>query len=159
MMQELRNVGIAELALCRAPEQLTCLGLGSCIAVIMYDPTTRIGGMVHVLLPKAPANCKTPEKYADTGVGRLHAKMLERGAIKITLVAKLVGGAQMFSSLNIAIANIGKENITAARTALRALGVRIVGEDLEGTRGRSAHFDASTGKVTVRTAFGTTRIL
>ena len=158
-MNEPRNVGIAELALCRAPEQLTCLGLGSCIAVIIYDPTTKIGGMLHVLLPKAPPNCKSQEKYADTGIRRLHAKVLEKGAVRSSLVAKLVGGAQMFTSLNIAIANIGKENITETRATLRILGVKIVAEDLEGNRGRSAVFDAATGKVTVRTAFGQARTM
>ena len=158
-MHELRNVGIAELALCRAPEQLSCLGLGSCVAAIIYDPTTKIGGIVHVLLPKAPANCQTPEKYADTGIRQLHAKVIEKGAMRSTLVAKLVGGAQMFTTLNIAIANIGKDNIREARATLRLLGVKIVAEELEGNRGRSAHFDAATGKVTVRTAFGQTRTI
>ncbi len=158
-MGEPRNVGIAELVLCRAPEQLTCLGLGSCVAVILYDPSTKTGGIVHVLLPKAPPNCQTPEKYADTGVRRLYAKVVERGAVKPMLVAKLVGGAQMFTSLNIAIANVGKENIQEARAALRVLGVKIVAEDLEGNRGRSVNFDSSTGKATVHTAFGQTRTI
>src|SRR4030042_502587 len=144
-MNDTRNVGIAELVLCRAPEQLTCLGLGSCIAVIIYDPTTKLGGIVHVLLPKAPPHCQSQEKYADTGVRRLHAKLLEKGAVRGTLVAKLVGGAQMFTSLNIAIANIGKENITETRATLRLLGVKIVAEDLEGTRGRGALSAVSQG--------------
>ena len=159
MMVEPRNVGIAQLVLCRAPEQLTCLGLGSCIAVILYDPVTRIGGIVHVLLPKAPPSCQNAEKYADSGVRKLHAMIIEKGAVRDKLVAKLVGGAQMFTSLNIAIANIGHENIVQTRMTLRALGVKIVAEDLEGNRGRSAQFDSSTGKVTVRTAFGATRVM
>jgi len=159
MMNEPRNVGIAQLVLCRAPEQLTCLGLGSCVAVILYDPMTKIGGIVHVLLPRAPPKCQNEEKYADAGVRKLYLTILERGAVKDRLVAKLVGGAQMFTSLNIAIANIGRENIREARNTLRTLGVKIVAEDLEGNRGRSAHFDSSTGKVTVRTSFGTTRMM
>src|SRR5512136_1261955 len=110
-MKEPRNVGIAQLVLCRAPEQLACLGLGSCIAVVLYDPVSKIGGMVHVLLPKAPAKCQNEEKYADSGIKKLYARVLERGAFKETLVAKLIGGAQMFTNLNIAIANIGRENI------------------------------------------------
>jgi len=159
MMNEPRNVGIAQLVLCRAPEQLTCLGLGSCVAVILYDPITKIGGIVHVLLPKAPTSDKNEEKYADSGIRKLHAKLLEKGVARGSLVAKLVGGAQMFTSLNIAIASIGRENIREARNTLRTLGVKIVAEDLEGNRGRSAVFDSSTGKVTVRTAFGAVRTM
>jgi chemotaxis protein CheD len=158
-MNEPRNVGIAQLVLCKAPEQLTCLGLGSCVAVIIYDPITKIGGIVHVLLPKAPPINSNEEKYADSGIRKLHSKLTEKGVVRDKLVAKLVGGAQMFSSLNIAIANIGKENIREARNTLRALGVKIVAEELEGSRGRSLNFDSSTGKVTVRTAFGNARTL
>lgn len=158
-MKEPRNVGIAQLAVCRAPEQLACLGLGSCVAVIVYDPVSRIGGIVHVLLPKAPPNCQTPEKYADTGVKLLVTRLVQSGVIRDALIAKLVGGAQMFTSLNIAIANIGKDNIRETRNSLRVLGVRIVAEDLEGNRGRSAYFDAATGKVTIHTAFGATRTM
>jgi len=158
-MAEPRNVGIAQLVLCKAPEQLTCLGLGSCVAVIIYDPIKKIGGIVHILLPKAPPNCQNEEKYADTGIRKLYVKALEKGVIREALVAKLVGGAQMFTSLNIAIANIGRDNIRESRDTLRALGVRIVAEELEGNRGRSALFDASTGKITVRTAFGVTRTM
>jgi len=159
MMGEPRNVGIAQLVLCRAPEQLECLGLGSCIAVILYDPVSKIGGIVHVLLPKAPPNCQNEEKYADSGIRKLFKRVLERGAVRDTVVAKLIGGAQMFTNLNIAIANIGKENIRESRNTLRLLGIKIVAEELEGNRGRSAHFDSTTGKVMVRTAFGSTRTM
>ena len=158
-MRDQKIIGIAQMATCRAPEQLACLGLGSCVAVILYDPFLRIGGIVHVLLPKAPAKCLTEEKYADTGTRKLVHELVAKGATKERLVAKLVGGAQMFSNLNLSISDIGKANLSEARKALRDLGIRIVAEDVEGKRGRSAYLSSDTGKVVVETAFSPTRTI
>jgi len=158
-MIEARTVGIAQIAICHAPEQLVCLGLGSCVAVILYDPGIRTGGIVHVLLPHAPTRCDNEGKYADTGTRKLVKEMIGYGVKKERLVAKLVGGAQMFPGLNLAIANIGRENSMGARSALREFNIRIVAEDLEGNKGRSAYFDSATGQVTIKTAFLPTKVI
>jgi len=158
-MREHRIVGIAQLATCRAPEWLSCLGLGSCVAVIMYDPLLKIGGIVHVLLPKAPNKCDCEEKYADTGTKKLVREMLARGATKERLVAKLVGGAQMFTTLSLSVSNIGNHNVVEARRVLQELGIKIVSEDVEGNRGRSAYLNPENGRVTVETAFAATRTI
>ncbi len=158
-MNERRIVGIAQLATCRAPEQLACLGLGSCVAVIVYDPFLRIGGIVHALLPKAPVVCHNEEKYADSGTKKLVRELVAKGAAKERLIAKLVGGAQMFADLNLAISDIGKANCVEARKALRELGIRLVAEDVEGKRGRSAYLNSETGKVVVETAFSPTKTI
>jgi len=147
------------MAVCHAPEQIVCLGLGSCVAIILYDPVARIGGVAHVLLPKSPIKCDNEGKYADTGTRKLVKEMLNHGAKKERFVAKLVGGAQMFPNLNLAIANIGRENSMTIRNVLRELMIRIVAEDLGGNRGRSAYFNTSDGHVIVRTAFEPVKVL
>lgn len=147
------------MAVCHAPEQIVCLGLGSCVAIILYDPVARIGGVAHVLLPKSPIKCDNEGKYADTGTRKLVKEMLNHGAKKERLVAKLVGGAQMFPNLNLSIANIGKENSMIIRSILRELMIRIVAEDLGGNRGRSAYFDTSDGHITVKSAFAPVKVL
>lgn len=152
-MGELRTVGIGQMVVCRAPEQIACLGLGSCVAVILYDPGPKIGGMVHVLLPKAPKICDKEEKYADSGTRKLIREMLVHGAKKERMVAKLVGGAQMFPDLDLSISQIGRYNSMEARKVLRESGIKVVAEDLEGGRGRSAYFDTRSGLVSIRTAF------
>jgi chemotaxis protein CheD len=158
-MNQPRTVGIGQMAVCHAPEQIVCLGLGSCVAIIMYDPVARIGGIVHVLLPKSPIKCDSEEKYADTGTRKLVKEMLNHGARKERLVAKLVGGAQMFPDLNLAIANIGRENSMTVRSILREYKIRIVAEDLGGSHGRSSYLDTSDGHVTVKTAFEPVKVL
>ncbi len=152
-------VGIGQMAVCHSPEQLTCLGLGSCVAVILYDAVSRTGGMVHVLLPKAPQNVIEEQKYADSGTKRLIHEMHVNGAPKQRLVAKLVGGAQMFANLNVQLANIGKLNLQEARKVLRESSIRIVAEDTEGNKGRSATLDTSNGRVTVKKTFSPARVI
>jgi len=158
-MNQPHTVGIGQMAVCHAPEQIVCLGLGSCVAIVLYDPAARIGGVAHVLLPKSPIKCDNEGKYADTGTRKLVKEMLNHGAKKERLVAKLVGGAQMFPNLNLSIANIGRENSMIIRNILRELMIRIVAEDLGGNRGRSAYFDTSDGHITVKAAFEPVKVL
>lgn len=158
-MNSPRIVGIAQLAICRPPDKLACLGLGSCIAIILYDSSTRMAGIVHVLLPKAPKNCDREEKYADTGARKLLKELVARGAQKERLIAKLVGGSQMFTSLNLGMADIGRENSVIARKTLGELGVRIAAEDLFGHRGRNIVLDPADGFVTVQLTFGPTKVI
>jgi chemotaxis protein CheD len=158
-MKEPHVVGISQQAVCHSPEQLSCLGLGSCVAVILYDPQSKVGGMAHVLLPKAPQKVDMEEKYADTGTRKLVREMTVNGAAKDRMIAKLVGGAQMFKNLNVQFANIGRLNVLESRKALREFAIRIVAEDIEGDRGRSALLDSATGQVTVKKVFSPTRVI
>ncbi len=158
-MKEPELVGIAQMVVLRSPERICCMGLGSCVAVFLYDPTTKVGGVVHVLLPRAPADAKIPTKYANTAVGRLLEEMLAKGARKEHLRAKLIGGAQMFPNLNIHVSDIGKDNCEEARKALKRLGIRVAAEDVHGTRGRSATFDLEAGRVFISTAFSGDHII
>jgi len=152
-MREQTIVGIAQMAICRAPRGLACLGLGSCVAVILYDPVLKIGGIVHALLPTAPHNCDSEEKYADTGTKKLVKELMAKGATKERLFAKIVGGAQMFPSLSLSVSDIGRHNIDEARRTLKDLGIKLVSEDVAGNRGRSAYLNTENGRVMIETAF------
>jgi len=158
-MIEPKMVGIAQLAVAKAPEQLCCLGLGSCVAVFIYEPDMKLGGVVHVLLPKAPQNREIDEKYADTGVKKLVNELLVRGARKERLRAKLVGGAQMFPNLNLNVTDIGADNCREVKRVLKELSIRVVSEDTQGNRGRSVVFNMVDGKASVTTAFSPQHII
>ena len=64
------RVSIAQAHIDRAPVVLKAYGLGSCVAVSLYDPETGIGSLGHMLLPCRPE--KNPlgseSKYVDTGI-------------------------------------------------------------------------------------------
>jgi chemotaxis protein CheD len=151
--------GISDIVVAKAPERICCMGLGSCVAVFLYDPESKIGGVLHALLPNAVRDTRTPTKYTDTGIPRLIDAVRAKGADRSRLRAKLVGGAQMFPNLNITVSDIGKTNVTEAKKTLRRLGIRVVSEDTFGNRGRSATFDLETGRVTITTAFSEERII
>ena len=47
---------------------LVAYGLGSCVAVCLYDPVIKVGGMLHALLPSPPngdSQPKNPAKFVD----------------------------------------------------------------------------------------------
>lgn len=145
-------VKVADQAVAAEGETLVTLGLGSCVAIVLYDEKARVGGLAHVLLPE-PSFSKemtNPAKFASTAVPLLIERMLARGARRTRLVARLAGGASMFGNLLSSVhLNMGERNIAAARAALRAAGVPIRGEEVGGERGRSVRFHLSDGRVVV----------
>ncbi|WP_305768369.1 chemotaxis protein CheD [Candidatus Epulonipiscium viviparus] len=148
------QVGIAELKVGKAPQKITTIGLGSCVGVTLYDPSSKIGGMVHIMLPnsKEIKNNDNAAKFADTGVPKLVQEVIKKGANKNHLVAKIAGGAQMF---NLATGNnalrIGDRNIIAVKDVLRNLNIPIKANDTGQNYGRTIILDLETGGVLVRT--------
>ena len=51
-MGEMIKVGMADLKVCKYPDNLTTIGLGSCIGIAMYDPSTKVTGLAHIMLPE-----------------------------------------------------------------------------------------------------------
>jgi len=73
------------------------------------------------------------------------------GADPRRLVAKLAGGASMFSQLvTPGTIQMGERNVLAARSALRTAAIPIVGESIGGERGRSVRFHVKDGRVEIR---------
>ena len=69
-MGEVIKVGMADLNICKAPDTITTLGLGSCIGIALLDPVTKIGGLAHIMLPDSTKmkNNSNIAKFADTGI-------------------------------------------------------------------------------------------
>lgn len=154
-------VNIADFAVTTGDAVLVTSGLGSCVAVALHDPVSRIAGLAHVLLPSAGFGPPSihPAKYADTGVALLAEEMRRLGASQNRMVARLAGGARMFAALLSSGINMGQRNIDATRKALYKLGIPVVAEDVGGEYGRSVSVVASTGAMTVRSLVGGDREL
>lgn len=146
-------VGMADLNIAKAPDVLTTLGLGSCVGVTLYDPTRKIAGMVHVMLPfsnGAPGANRA--KFADTGIVDLINKMTQAGASRASLVAKLAGGAHMFGTQSAnSILNVGDRNAEACTKVLTHLRIPIKATDTGGRHGRTIELDAATGSLKIKT--------
>ena len=79
-------------------------------------------------------------------------ELLRLGADRKRIIAKVVGGAQMFSFLGSDIMNVGDRNIKAVKEILKKEKIRLKAEDLGGTCGRTVILDTVTGNVIIRTA-------
>lgn len=148
------QVGIADLKVASQPDRLITLGLGSCVGLTLYDPATRIGGLLHIMLPDSTQfnSVTKPAKFADLGIPLLLSEIGRYGGKVNNLQAKIAGGAQMFSGLNEKfVLNIGERNVAMTRLTLKNLGIRILAEEVGGNRGRTMILDTTNGQVTIRT--------
>ena len=134
---------------------LVCLGLGSCVALCLYDPLRSIGGMAHMVLPDSTATGakSSGAKFVDVAIPLLLGEMEARGAGRARLQAHLVGGALMFQGAAFkATAHIGERNAEAARGLLRSAGVLVRGEEVGGVHGRTVRLEVATGRLTASSA-------
>lgn len=145
------KVGIAEYEVTNGAE-LTTSGLGSCVGVAMYDDSTDVVGLVHVMLPTAEEmRDGKPAKFADTGTELLIEEMLAAGANKNNLVAKIAGGSDMLN-FSEGGAGIGDRNVEKVRETLNEHDVPLVAEDVGGDHGRSLRLEPETGDLVVKSA-------
>lgn len=154
-------VKVAEWAAGRADAVLITLGLGSCVAIMLHDPRACAGAMAHILLPARTLSrdASNPAKFPETAVPLLVERLRALGAEPRRLVAKLVGGASMFSQLlTPGFVQMGERNIAAARDALRRHGIPVAAEAVGGTVGRSVRFRVADGHVEIRSV-GTDAII
>ena len=153
-MSEIIKVGMADLKVALSPDGLTTMGLGSCVAVVLRDPVTKVGGMVHVMLPDSKAirtATTNPAKFADTGIAELIDQMESKGARRSRLTAKLAGGATMFAiSGGSDWAQIGDRNVEACRKILAELKIPILAESTGENHGRTVIFYPQTGEYVIK---------
>ncbi len=152
-MSEIVKVGMADLNICKAPNVITTLGLGSCIGLVLYDPVTKVGGMVHYMLPDSTKvrNNSNVAKFGDTGIRELLKRVVAAGGNKNRLVAKIAGGAKMFEVSGLSeVGNIGARNAQTARETLKALGIRLVAEDTGLNYGRTVELHCDTGEFYIK---------
>jgi chemotaxis protein CheD len=146
-------VKVADWAAERGDGVLVTLGLGSCVAIMLHDPQTRTGAMAHVLLPSTSLarDLTNRAKFPETAVPLLIERLKALGADPRRLVAKLAGGARMFSQLvTPGTIQMGERNVLASRSALRAASIPVIRESVGGDRGRSVRFYVKDGRVEIR---------
>lgn len=156
------KVGMADLNVCKAPDMLTTLGLGSCIGIALYDPVTKIGGLAHIMLPDSTQmkNNQNIAKFADTGIEELVRKMVSIGASKQRMVAKIAGGAKMFEvSAGSSIGNIGERNAEASKKKLKELGIPLRSADTGLNYGRTVELYTENGEFHIKSVGKSLKII
>jgi chemotaxis protein CheD len=149
------RVGMADLNVAEAPDALRTTGLGSCVGIALFDPHSKIAGLAHIMLPTSmnSAEEKNRPKYANTAVPMLLDLMERQGAVKRRIVAKLAGGAQMFTFAGQSdLMRIGPRNVEAVKEALGLHSIQITAEDTGGNCGRTIELNGTDGSLQIRTA-------
>lgn len=135
----------AELYVSKVPFQINTI-LGSCIAVCLFDPVTRIGGINHFMLPLWNGQGLASPKYGNIAIEKLIDKMLSLGCQKNNLKAKIFGGGEVIET-QIVKFNIGVRNIEIARQILDEKKIPIISSSVGGKLGRKIEFLTATGEV------------
>jgi len=151
------SVGIGEIGVLDEDGVLAVYGLGSCVALILYDDKKKSCGLAHVLLPGPRSaqddNSGLPAKYGDEALSSL---LQEMGYSKIvppqqSLKAGVVGGAKIFSAAEEQNVSIGQRNVDCMISMLAEKGITLCWQDTGGESGRSLIFELPSGTLRVRT--------
>lgn len=127
--------------------------LGSCVAVTMWHPLLRIGGMCHFVLPnRADKNAGPLDgRYGDEALRILLAEAEKWGGAPQDFRINIFGGSNMVSGTTHRTAqSIGSKNIDCARRLCTKFNLRIEGEHTGGTGHRRVKMHLRNGLVWLR---------
>lgn len=155
MIQEnVVKVGMADLKVAAGGAILKTTGLGSCVGLTLFDASTKVAGMIHVMLPSSEIAREATiniAKYADTSVPHLIELMRTEGAEPRRFVAKMAGGAQMFAfNTGSETMRIGPRNVEACKWMLQRFNIPLLSEDTGLNYGRTVEFNTMNGILTIR---------
>lgn len=152
--QNIVKVGMADLNVVKTAGIIRTTGLGSCVGLTLYDKNIQLAGMAHVMLPSsdiARGGQLNIAKYADTALPELLKRMVELGAMRSRLVAKMAGGAQMFAFSNGGDhMRIGPRNVEACKLFLSEQNIPLVAEDTGANYGRTIEMNCINGLLSIR---------
>jgi chemotaxis protein CheD len=148
-------VGVGDLGISNnCSITISTFALGSCVGVAAYDPGTRVGGLLHLMLPDSQLSpdkaAAQPAMFANTGLPLLFRSLLGLRAERTRLRIFVAGGANVLGVGNDSF-RIGERNIAATAAFLKANGYRVVGDNVGGTVNRTLHLEIATGEIRLKT--------
>lgn len=130
--------------------------LGSCVAVTLWHPGRRIGGMCHYMLPGRIRGKGMVQdgRYGDEALDLLLSEMKTARSHPNEYEAKLFGGGHMFQhgfhTAKDRGGQVPDNNIAAGRELVHRHGFKVKAEQLGGWGHRQVIFDLWSGHVWVR---------
>ncbi|MHA2403515.1 MAG: chemotaxis protein CheD [Candidatus Kariarchaeaceae archaeon] len=159
------NAKIGDIIFGRKNDTLAALGLGSCVAVAIFDIRQDIAVLAHIALPEQLPPPKrlilddhrAPGRFADLAIDECLRILRQKKSSMSNLQAKIAGGSRMFGAKDLLGPgfNIGERNIRAVRELLENHNIPIIAEDVGGQTSRTIYFDVNSKKMTIRKAFKT----
>lgn len=149
------DVNMGRLQVAEAPTILATGGIGSCVAVCLYSSRSKKGGLAHIMLPRRLETATAPLsdldlRYADVAIQVMVTQLADNGVDRHELVAKIVGGSNMFPDIQGRSVKVGQKNVDAIREILDHYPIRLAAEETGGSTGRAITFDLNNGIVTVK---------
>jgi chemotaxis protein CheD len=132
--------------------------LGSCVAICIWDPILKIGGMNHYMLPFWNGQGLASPKYGNIAIEKLIQKMVQFGSNPRNLVAKVFGGGEVIDVKHNSF-NIGIRNIEVAFNSLKEYNIPIKAQSVGGKNGRKIQFNTLTGEVKMKIISRSEKIL
>ena len=124
--------------------------LGSCVAVCLWDPVRKIGGINHYLLPAFTGDGVASARFGNVAIAELLERLISLGCRKRELQAKLFGGACVIAAFRNRTTHLGWENIQTAEKFLGREEIPVVGQDTGGDKGRKLIFHTDDGSAWVK---------
>ena len=154
-------VGVGDLAVSNnAQVILSTYALGSCVGILAYDPATKVGGILHLMLPDstiAPEKgARQPAMFADTGLPHFFHALSGLKGDRSRMRLFVAGGASVIAGND--PFRIGERNALATMDYLHKHGYRVNQTDLGGAINRTLHLEMSTGQVTLKRPADTIRL-
>lgn len=149
------KVELERIEVVKGPCVINIDGIGSGVAVLAYEETSRVGGAAYVLFGTGAGAADHPGRFAQTAIPSLLEQMERLGANPSSIQCVLVGGGSVF----------GEEHRTSARTVssvqeiLGSHSIPIVASELGGTSALFAAFDLSVAEVSFRTALTPAKVI
>ena len=132
-----------------APCEITTI-LGSCVAVCLWDASSRTGGMNHFLLPQSRDGAQPSMRFGDVATQELLHRLHRLGCRHENLTAKLFGGSALWQPDYCYEKSLGALNVEAAHTMMKSYKIRIIAADTGGNQGRKIVFSTDDGSAWAR---------
>jgi chemotaxis protein CheD len=153
-------VPVGNMKIGQLPDTLVTDALGSCLCLTVYDPLSRVGGLLHAMLPQSGIDLSkaavNPFMFVDTGIAALFRVLYAHGLKKDNWVVKAIGCGDPMGSRE--VFKIGMCNYSVLQQILTKDGIRLAAEDVGGTASRMVQLEIASGQ-TIISSNGTKRIL
>lgn len=126
--------------------------LGSCVAIVIWHPERRLGGMCHYLLPYRPRSggAQLEGRFGNEAMELMAHAIRRAGASPQEFQAHLYGGADTIADCDGLMFNIGQRNIEAGWSMIDQYGFSLCGVDVGDNVPRTVTLHLPTGEVDAR---------
>jgi chemotaxis protein CheD len=135
-----------QIAVSADPDVTFTTILGASVAVCLYDPVAKLGGMAHFLFPDGEAYSPHEKRFCNQAISSLIEQIKARAGNIQYVEASLFGGAKSHGGQR----DIGRRNAGSAVGFLARHDLSVVKQGLGGDQVRRIRFSPSTGACTER---------